>query len=115
MKKLNQLKMILVASIVFIILIAGCEKQNMTSTKKGRLLAAENQRIIKQLKKRDANIAKQKKLLEQCREEKQALKEVPQINIDGILESFLQNLGVENERLTDENERLNAEVERLKK
>jgi len=111
MKRVLQKELAMVISMAVIILIIGCEEQNLAGTKKCRLLAAENIQLKTQLDERDKKIEKQKEQLEKYQQEKQTLKEATyQINPE-----FMEFIVSENARMLKENEALKAEVERLKK
>ncbi|MBA7676101.1 hypothetical protein ES703_84342 [subsurface metagenome] len=92
--------------VAFIILIAGCEGENLSDTKsnieKSRLIAVENIQLKKE-------VAKQKKLLDKCLRKKKALQEKPQE--EG--ESPTKFLFEENLRLDKENKNLKAQVQQL--
>jgi len=110
MKRQVQKGFVLVISIVIFMLIAGCEEQSLTGTKKCRLLAAENIQLKKQLNERDTEIEKQKEQLEKYQQEKKAQEEAAY----PINPEFVEFIIGENARMMEENEALLAEVESLK-
>jgi len=65
-----QITVAFVVCVAFIILIAGCEGENLSDTKsnieKSRLIAIENIQLKEQLEQRDKEIERQKELLEKC-------------------------------------------------
>ena len=123
----------LAVGITVIMLIAGCEEQNLSNTKKHRLIAAENIRLKKELEQygekigkqkklhdveikkqknlHDREIKKQKELLAKCLQEKRALREKPQEEDDGLTKFLLE----ENIKLREENEKLKAQVQQLER
>jgi len=104
--KMPQITVAFAVCVAFIILIAGCEGENLSDTKsnikKSRLIAVENIQLKKE-------VAKQKELLDKCLREKKALQEKPQE--EG--ESLIKFLFEENLRLDKENKSLKVQVQRL--
>ena len=120
MKEITRKKVVLVVGIVFVImLVAGCEEQNISNTKsntkKSRLVAAENGQLKKQLEQRDREIEKQKGLLNKCLKEKKVLEEQSQQNAQVLVDELFKSFGEENTKLRKENEKLKARVQQLEK
>lgn len=123
---------------VVITLIAGCGEQEVSKSeiKRGRLIAAENRRLKKEIDKLNKQLekclkeekaakdsgrlqAKIKQLEEQVEELKELkgiteLEEEMQKNVDAMLEGTIKNVD-EIKKLNEENEKLRAEIIKLKK
>lgn len=109
MKRALQKGLVSVISMAVIVLIAGCEEQNLAGTKKCRLLAAENIQLKKQLDERDKEIESQKEQLEKYQQGEKALEEATfQVNPE-----FVEFIAEENARLQSENEALTKELKEL--
>jgi len=107
MRRLAQTVFVLGAGIVFIMSIAGCEEQNLSDTKKSRLIAAENMELKKQLELSD-------KELDNCLQEKKAIEEKAQKDLEELATISLQDFE-ENINLKEENKDLKAKVDELQK
>ena len=114
---------VLVVSVV-VMLIAGCEEQQLPSEKKSRLIAAENMQLNKELERRskdieglkelhDMEIQKQEKLLAKCLEEKETWKEKSRQNIRNQVNGVVDAIMEQNAKLRRENEKLKAQIEQL--
>ena len=112
-------KVVVLAISVAVMLIAGCEEQNVSGTKsnikKHQLIATENLQLQKELNLRDREIEKQKELLEECRQEQLDLEEQSRKGVEGMMDLLSKSLGEEKERLRAENEALKAQIEKLEK
>ena len=129
MKTLAQKQLVLTITIVFVImLIAGCEEQNKNQpqtnveVKQARLLVSENVQLQKQLtqcqdelKKRDANIAAQRKLLDECKKQQAVTPAEMEKEQDNIDNSILAGVIDENVSLSQENERIKEQIDKLTK
>lgn len=116
MKRPGQKVTVLAVGIVLVImLIAGCDEQNVPNTRMSRLVAAENIQLKKQLDKREAEIERQKKLLEKCQQEKKTLEKQLQEDLEGLTGVLFESFGEESARLQEENKNLKAQVEELEK
>ncbi len=124
MKKAVRKGFVLVVSVVVIMLIAGCEEQQLPSAKKSRLIAAENMQLKKELERRskdierlkelhDREIEKQEKLLAKCLEEKETWKEKSRQNIRNQVNGVVDAIMEQNAKLRRENEKLKAQIEQL--
>jgi len=102
MRKPVQKAIVLAVGIVVIMLIAGCEEESQSNTKKSRLIAAENIRLKKE-------IEKQKELLEKCLQEKKAPEEMSPEGAQDLTQFLLE----ESVKLNEENEKLKAEIVQL--
>ena len=129
MKTFARKQLALTLAVVFVLmLIAGCEEQNKNQpqtnvdVKQARLLVSENIQLQKQLtqsqdelKKRDADLAAQQKLLEECKKQH----EVAQAEIDKELNekvnSVLTVVMDKNVSLSEENEKLKEQIDKLTK
>ena len=128
MKTLAQKQLTLTLAIVFVLmLIAGCEEQNKNQpqtnvdVKQARLLVSENIQLQKQLtqsqdeiKKRDADIATQQKLLEECLKQNDVPRAEMEKELNEKVNSVLVTVIDKNASLSQEIEKLKQENERLK-
>ena len=113
MKRPVQEIIVLAVSIMIVLLIVGCEEQNLSNPKKARLVADENIRLQKQLEQRDDEIEKQRELLEKCLQEKNALEKMAHENIQGMRDNAFKGLIEESKKLRQENEQLKARIAQL--
>ncbi len=125
MKKAVRKGFVLVVSVVIVImLIAGCEEQQLPSAKKSRLIAAENMQLKKELERRsedierlidlhDREIKRQEELLAKCLEEKETWKKKSRQNIRNQVNGVLDAIMEQNAKLRRENEKLKAQIEQL--
>jgi len=100
--------------LILIALTAGCKDQNLSNTKKTRLIAVENNQLRKDLAQRDKEIEGQKELLVKCEQEKK--------DIEGQVQNTINELSAANfqdfekiTKLEEENNDLKAQIESLKK
>jgi hypothetical protein len=109
-----------------LMLIAGCGPQHPPNAKKARAIAAENIELRKELDLRNKEIetltarhskelAEQEKLLAECLQEKESLKEKSRQNIRNQVKGVLDTVLEENKKLREENTRLKAQIEELQK
>ncbi len=124
MKREVQKTLIPVISLV-LICVAGCQEQEVSGTKKSRLIAAENIRLSKAIEERDRRIEKleklqqeqierQEELLAECVTQKETLQKQLQQNIREQVDSVLAVVMEKNAELHSENESLKAQIEELK-
>ena len=113
-----------VSVVVIIMLIAGCEEQQLPSARKSRAIAAENMQLKKGLERRskeieglkdlhDKEIQRQEKLLAKCLEEKDTWKEKSRQNVRNQVKGVLDTVIEENAKLRQENDRLKAQIAEL--
>ncbi|MHC4395972.1 MAG: hypothetical protein ACYS1A_10000 [Planctomycetota bacterium] len=115
MRKSVQTALILAIGIVFVVmLIAGCEEQSLSNTKKSRLIANENRQLKQQLARRDREIEKQKGLLAKCLVEKKNLLGLSDEKIENMMGGAFGNISKQNVELQQENKKLKAQIEELK-
>ena len=111
---------------VLVMSIAGCQEQELPSTKKSRLIAAENMQLKKELEQRsqeierlkelhDRQMKEQEELLEECLQEKDAWKEKSRQNVRNQVKGVVDAVMEQNVKLRQENEKLKAQIEELKK
>ena len=111
---------------VLVMSIAGCQEQELTGTKKSRLIAAENMQLKKELEQRsqeierlkelhDRQMKEQEELLEECLQEKDAWKEKSRQNVRNQVKGVVDAIMEQNVKLRQENEKLKAQIEELKK
>ena len=116
MRKPIHTTLVLTTGVVFVImLLAGCQEENLPDTRKSRLIADENKQLKQQLARRDREIEKQKELLERCLEEKKNLKDMLQGQVKDLLSPALEKVSRERNELRKENEEFRAQIEELKK
>jgi hypothetical protein len=124
MKKAVRKGFVLAVSVVVIMLVAGCQEQELPSAKKSRLIAAENMQLKKELERHSSDIEgltdlhnreieKQEKLLAKCLEEKETWKEKSRQNIRNQVNGVVDALMEQNAELRRENEKLKAQIEEL--
>lgn len=111
MKKWTRKAVVSAVSIVFVMLIAGCEEQSLSSAEKSRLIADENIQLKQELKRRDREIKKQKGLLEECLQEKKVAEERADRGIEDMMNNVVKDILRENKELREENEKLKRELE----
>ncbi len=73
MERLGRIVAALAVCAVVIMSIGGCEEQNLSATKKHRLIADENRQLKKELELRDKEIERQKELHKKEIEEQKEL------------------------------------------
>ena len=123
---------LLAVGIVFIILNAGCEQEQVPSEKKARLIAVENMDLKQQLQQRDIEIEKltqkherelkkqereldgQKKLLAECQTVKEDLEQQLAGKFGEEINKMFDNVAEEAKRLLEENESLKQQIKELK-
>lgn len=108
-------------------LVAGCAGQQASpNIKQSRTLAAENIELKKQLAQQSREIEtlkaqqadetnKQKELLAACQKEKEILNNKAQQNIRDQVQSVLDPVMAEYEKLREENSELKAQIEKIQK
>jgi hypothetical protein len=107
-------------------LTGGCGPKETPSIKKSRTIAAENIELRKELDRRNKEleilkedyskeVKEQKKLLAECLQEKEELKEKSRQNIRNQVKGVLDTVLEENKKLREENTKLKAQVEKLQK
>ena len=116
---------VLLAGIVAIMLVTGCEEQQQTSSYRlARLAAAENIQLKKDLQQRDMEIEKlkeqhdkemknQQELLKKCQQQKGALEEQLGGKFEAQLNKLFKGVSEENTKLREENKNLKAQIEKL--
>ncbi len=123
MKKTIQRAFLFVISVV-VVLSAGCQKE-LAGEKKGRIIAAENIQLKKDLNQRDQKIEiltkeheKEVKLLKEqlskCLEQKEALEKQLQQKVKEQVDKVLAMVMEENAKLREEIKDLKAQIEKLK-
>ncbi|UCG46288.1 MAG: hypothetical protein JSU94_12360 [Phycisphaerales bacterium] len=107
-----------------LLLIAGCQEQQLPSEKQSRLIAAENIRLRKQLGQRADEIEMLKELhneqmtlqqsqLGECKEEQKVLRDKLEQGTRKEVQEVLQAVMEESAAMRAENEKLKARVEQL--
>ena len=107
-----------------LLLIAGCQEQQLPSEKQSRLIAAENIRLREQLGQRADEIEMLNKLhneektqqqtqLAECREEQKVLRDKLEQKTRKEVQEVLQAVMEESAAIRKENERLKARIQQL--
>ncbi|UCG59309.1 MAG: hypothetical protein JSU70_07320 [Phycisphaerales bacterium] len=115
---------VLLVSIVAVI-IAGCQEEELPSTKKTRLIVAENIRLKKDLASREKEIERlntlharqikrQQEELAKCVQQKEALEARLQQNIKKQVSGVLTSVLDENAKMREEITALKAQIEKLR-
>ena len=110
---------------VAVALSAGCQEQELSADKKGRVIAAENIQLKKELKQRDQEIEKlkkehekqiqqQKELLAKYLKRKEDLEKQLQQNVKEQIDEVLAAVIDENAKLREEIKKRKAQIEKLK-
>jgi chromosome segregation ATPase len=74
MNRLVRKEFVLVlCSYLIVMLIAGCEQQNLSSEKKNRFIAYENKSLKEQLAQQEKKIEEQDRLLKECQQNREIL------------------------------------------
>jgi len=126
MEKALKKGFVLAVGIVVIMLISGCQQQELPSVRKSRLIAAENMQLKKELEQcskeiatlkelHDKKLQEQAELLEKCLQEKDAWKEKSRQNVRNQVKGVVDAIMEQNVKLREENKKLKAQIEELKK
>jgi predicted nuclease with TOPRIM domain len=116
---------VLAVCVVAIIIITGCEEQQVSGGKMARIIAAENIQLKEQLqqykseieklkKQYDIELKKQGELLAKCSREKKSLEEQFAGKYEDQINEFFKTVAQESGKLDEENKQLKAQVEKLK-
>lgn len=111
---------------IAIILTIGCGPQEPPNVKKTRAIVAENIELRKQLERRNKEIEllkeqyeretkAQKKLLQECLQEKEEWQNKSRQNIRNQVKGVLDTVLEENTKLREENTKLKAQIEEFQK
>jgi len=106
------------------VLIAGCEEQNLSITKKNKLIAYENKQLKEQMAQREKEFGEQMAQLEETIEEQSRLLEeyqqrerIPEgrfrEELDAKVSEMMDIFGQANREMNQENNELKAQVEEL--
>lgn len=116
---------IFILIICVLMLMSGCEQQETTGVKKNRLIASENMKLKKDLKRlnveikklkeqHNTQIKKKEKLLAQSIERAEAWRKKASQNVRNQVEGVVDAVMEQNVELREENKKLKAEIEQLK-
>ena len=119
-----------VGGCLIVMMVAGCEEQNLSAAKKGRLAAYENKHLKEQLAQQEKKseeqkaqqekkfeeqlaqqekkIKEQNKLLSECQQRKEILEKRFEAEVDARISETVGFFGYVNEQLKQENDQLNA-------
>jgi len=111
---------------IAIILTIGCGPQEPPNVKKTRVIVAENIELRKQLERRNKEIEMlkeqyeketkaQKKLLQECLQEKEDWQNKSRQNIRNQIKGVLDTVLEENAKLREENKQLKSQIAELQK
>jgi len=117
-------KIFVLAVCVVVMLIAGCGEQEPPGVKKSRLIAVENMQLKRELEQSSREIErlkelhnresrKQEKLLAECGQEKESLKQKAQQNVKNQVKGVFDAVMEQNAKLLEENKKLKAQIEKL--
>lgn len=106
-------KVFVLVTIAVFILIAGCDQQNQSNTRKSRLVAVENLKLKEQLQQRDNQIKRKEELLKQCWQEKKALQNQLGKERREELNDVFGDILEHSQKLQQENKELKARVKKL--
>ena len=104
MRNIIQKTLTLAVPVALIIAAAGCQEQNLSNTKKSRLVANENKQLKEQLERCHRQT-------EECLQDKEACEERSTVSIKNLADFLL----LENKKLTEDNQRLKEQIEQLRK
>ena len=113
MKKDIRLTAALIKKSALLLCLSGCEEKNKVedgSTRKARLIAAENMQLKNTIEEMQEQLKEQKKLLADCKEKKEELRQQSAQNVGKAMDIF-QDM---TEKIQEENKQLKAELKRLK-
>jgi outer membrane murein-binding lipoprotein Lpp len=114
MKRPTRKVFVSVVGIAFIMmLIAGCDEENLSNTKKSRLIANENRQLKSELEQCQTEFKKQKVQLEQCLQKKETLEGQMNEEIGRQVSDIFTVFGDLDKEMREENESLKAQVEQL--
>jgi hypothetical protein len=114
MERLVRKEFILAVGICLIaVLIAGCEEQNLSTTRESKLIAYENRQLKKQLAQQEKKIEEQSRLLEESRRREKIPEGRFREELDAQVSEVMGILGQANRELHRENNELKAQVEEL--
>jgi chromosome segregation ATPase len=114
MKRPTRKIFVSIVGIAFImVLIAGCDEENLSNTKKSRLIANENRQLKSELEQCQTEFKKQKVQLEQCLQKKETLEGQMNEEIGRQVSDIFTVFGELNKEMHDENENLKAQVAEL--
>jgi gas vesicle protein len=102
-----------VAGCLVAVLIAGCEEQDLSTTKKSRLLTYENRKLKEQLAQQERKIEEQSRLLEKCQQEKDVLEKRFKEEVNASMGKMMEIFTQADEELRQEKKQLEARVEEL--
>jgi hypothetical protein len=124
MKKLISKTILLTVCVAIVILSIGCQEEDLSSDKRSRVIAAENIRLKKEVKKRDElidrlkkqhkkKVKQQEELLAKYAKQKAILEKQLQQGVENEVDEVLANVIEENVKLRDEINKLEAELNEL--
>lgn len=101
----------LTGTFLVVMMITGCQEQNLQDSKKGRLLATENAQLTELLEKCAAELENQKKLLVNCQEEKNQAAIKTQKATKEMMDFVMER----NKEMANENKKLLEKIATLEK
>lgn len=112
MKKLGCKTLGAVMLIAVVVATTGCQEQS--TTKKSKVIAAENIELKNELAQQDNEIQRQKDLLEQCQQQNETLKEQAKKNMQDQLNAVLSGVVKQNSDLKQKIKALEEQLKELK-
>jgi DNA repair exonuclease SbcCD ATPase subunit len=93
--------------------MTGCNEENLSDTRRHRLIADENIQLKKQLERCNTEIEKQKQMRDECAQENKELKNKLQENFDDLVGAVVDALTEENQRLLEKKGELEEQIKGL--
>lgn len=113
MKKVTPIAVVLTVFLSVLVLNSGCEEeQNQPDVRKSRLITDENFRLTTELERRNRQLDKQIKLLEECRQEREKFEKGSGELTTSIMNAFGE-CKKKNLQLQEENKNLKAKLKQL--
>lgn len=105
---------------ILALMICGCAGTESPDSRTGKLIVLENAQLKKdleqsreQVKNLERRLEIQKKMLEQCKQERNKFEEQANTNFAGQLEAIVGGLSDENAKLKEQNAALQQKLEQL--
>ncbi|MBL7106661.1 MAG: hypothetical protein ISS77_03525 [Phycisphaerae bacterium] len=96
-----------IAGVLFLLGIAGCQEQEVVGSKQGKLIQAENSGLKVDLAKCGQEIEGLNDKMAECEKEKTKIKADMEKDVAGMIDYLM----IDNQKLTDENKALKAKLD----